>query len=305
MLKLKTQNLQVVRDHVFAAAAKKKASERSANSFCERFWHAAFGLRIWAMAKKMQAPLKAVLKRKLPAGAELKGPRLRPRGDATSGETLGWVGAGDDGSSTPGAHGDRSLPELPRGFTDMLRAEIVCKNEAALTLTFESLVDSVALSPAGGKSRASVRRMTQMPTVQMMSALDVPAAQGESSSSSATGDDNEDGSSDSEGGDGPDDMDFASGWSTTVRVEHVLNGFHASRSREVLPKAAGVLLMAVVTMKQRGPRGGATPVLEQLVEIELMLPWTEDARWLADFMRLEPSEPKPPTPPDSDRGKRP
>lgn len=305
LLMLKAENLQVVHDQGVAAMPKKKSAATSPagppQTFCERFWHAVFGLRIWAMAKRMQGPLKAALRRKLPSNVELKGPRLRPRGDATCGETLGWVALVDDESSAPSeqADADKPLPELPRGFTDMLRVEIVCKDEAALKVAFGCLVDSAALSPGGGrKSRAYSSRLSRLPT--RMSAITFD----EDGSSSATGEDSDASSSDSDGDEGPDDMDFASGWSTTMRVEHVVNGFQANRREEVFPKAAGVLLMAVVRMKQRGPRGGATPVLEQLVEIELMLKGTEDARWLANFMNLKPSESKSPTTrsPNGDRG---
>jgi len=69
------------------------------------------------------------------------------------------------------------------------------------------------------------------------------------------------------------------------KVVHVNNDFHPERLDEVFPSAASVLLMARLAVRFPGPEERS---LQQLVEVELMLPSTADARWLADFCVLDP-----------------
>jgi len=286
-------------------------------SFGERFWFLAFGLLIWGRATELRPFLEAELHRRLPqSGVELVGPHVRPRPDVL----LGAVRATDEvlaaaariaqgpelvagpkvlpnllglswSSSPPGPlivgaverrswaakagfePGDEvvavndvppsaisaedfarivtnrpirfrlklreaQIEPLPPGFTDTLRAEVLCDDEEVLRAAFEGLCGP---GPSCAPS--------------------LPGSPGTGSAGERA--------------------------AVSFQVVRVSNGFHPQQSANVFPRAASVLLKACLSVRLPGPE---QRLLRQLVEVELLLPTTTEARWLAKFLRLDPAE---------------
>jgi len=139
---------------------------------------------------------------------------------------------------------------LPTGLTDMLRAEVVCDDEEALAAAFEAIC---------GPS---------------------PSSLGESASSTSSF------SSQAE----PSEEEVASEPrrpSVCFDVIRAANGFHPGRKDQPFPRAAGLVLTARFSTCQPGPE--EVPV-RQLVEVELLLASTLDARWLVGYLGLTSAE---------------
>lgn len=73
----------------------------------------------------------------------------------------------------------------------------------------------------------------------------------------------------------------------SFRTVRIINDFHEEQHHAALPRAARLLLLARLSAQ---PRGISTVAVQQLVEVELLLPTTAEARWLADFLQLDPAE---------------
>jgi len=73
----------------------------------------------------------------------------------------------------------------------------------------------------------------------------------------------------------------------SFRALRIVNDFHKDMASAVYPRAARLLVIACLSVMPRGV--GAVPV-QQLVQIEVLLPSTMEAQWLIEYLQLDPSE---------------
>jgi len=220
----------------------------SPSCFPKRFWHAAFGLFLWGRAQKLRPVLEEELRRRLPPNVILHGPRVRARSDVIA-----------ESASTTAA-------DTVLGPTNMLRAEVQCKDKDVLRAAFEALCSNPP-NLLGSRFVPTTRKVGES-QVDSNSMSEVAAEEDE------------------------EDNNFIE-YGRSLDILHVMNGFHVDKQYDVFPTTAGVLLTV---------RVGGCPTLEgipmyQLAEVELILDVTLEARWLADVMDL-----KPPPPPVVDTG---
>lgn len=163
------------------------------------------------------------------------------------------------------------IPELPAGFTDVLRAEIVCKDEASMMAALFAMFAEHPSSKEGEHSSSKERPASNSTTGGLGAAQRAPA------------------STDGKGnvvvlstkGRGDAINDFA--------VVQVMSDFHLPHGK-VFPRCAGIkLLVRIGTDKLvRGEE------LRQMVEVELVFPTTQEARFLAKTIGSDPAETPPP-----------
>jgi len=253
--------------------------------FHGRFWRATFGLFLWGRAKLLNPIFEVELQRRLPKSKtyELKGPFLRPRSDvleicdlalkakedlALMSSEAPWekkekalVGWGmteekvrpplDFNAGKPG--GGVIWPTgiaLYSGFTDLLHAEILCTNAAAMKKAFECITGPPSQNLSKRKSFQGRMSSASTNAGSTHSHMSMSGKEGR----------------------------------TKFTVLRVVNDFREDQQK-VIPICAGIKLTACVGWT---PLGYGPPI-EQLVEIELMLKVAPQARWLAKYMDIIPA----------------
>eukprot|EP00927_Polykrikos_kofoidii_P033148 TRINITY_DN28059_c0_g1_i1.p1 TRINITY_DN28059_c0_g1~~TRINITY_DN28059_c0_g1_i1.p1 ORF type:complete len:1318 (+),score=215.35 TRINITY_DN28059_c0_g1_i1:59-4012(+) len=298
----------------------------TAESLNECFWRAAFGLLLRGRAESLLAPLTAELTRRLRKARRrvmLHGPRLMPRSAllgaaaAAGGAVLGAVAAAGQANAATvetniskvvvqsnsrdqaiGANichecGARywqpdsltiarwcmrcgeerrpprnrvdpeneppPVPLIPGGFTDVIKSEVVCRNEDDMWAVLEVLLEP---PPTRERSLDSVDGIASSQKTNVASA-------------------------------GEDEVE--------LRAVRVISDFHGSRSKDVLPRARGILIILELRSKQMVQ---GEP-LRQLIEVELLFESTSEARWLASVVGITPADaPPPPAAPSFKRKKK-
>jgi hypothetical protein len=258
--------------------------------FHGRFWRAAFGLYLWGRAKLLKPILDAEVNRRLPKsrGYELKGPFLRPRADVLGVSELAVAAKAklalmaseppwqkekafgieteerpplDFNAGKPG--GGVKMPTgvaLYTGFGDLLHAQILCNDGKAMQKAYKRLTGKAA------GTRQLLRRNSFKDGVRVSPQGDVLFMN-------------------IQGKEGK----------TKFGVLRVINSFREDQQK-VIPLCASIKLICTVGWLPLG----YGPSIDQLLEIEIMLKATAQARWLAKYMDITP-EMMPPSRTDDDR----
>jgi len=253
--------------------------------FHGRFWRAAFGLFLWGRAKLLQTVFALEISRRLPKkrSYELKGPFLRPRADVLGISELAvqakkrlalmaseppWVVQpkavfGENArEQRPPLDFNAGKPDggvkmptgvgLFNGFTDLLHAEVLCDNAKAMVKAYKALTGK----PMGTKNLS--RRNTFKDKCNVINNERGPAVITSILGVEGRG---------------------------KFGVLRVVNSLREDQQK-VIPLCASVKLVCAIGWTPIG----YGPALEQLVEIEIMLKATKQARWLAKYMDIKPEE---------------
>lgn len=311
----------------------KNIGARSPQNFTEHFWRGVFYLLIWGRAKFLEPFFAKELRERIPDGATIDGPFVRPRADyllemsrkakelakqktTEDAKWLAWQDSERKRKETVGKIGPEAA-ELRRQAKiidpKFLRHLSTWKGTAYTGPVAKPIADDDGMPTGGGISAA--RKLKKKPPPAVDNSL--------SESLAATGADGlPSGLTDvlrveivcdtvgvlksafaklvappkpppparsgfSEGDEGEQNVVDTRGHVVSFRVERVVNDFHKDQGSAVLPRAARILLLARFSVCARGI--GTTPV-DQLVEVELLLPWTVEARWLAEYINLDPAD---------------
>lgn len=302
----------------------------SPKDFPEHFWRGMFYLLLWGRANQLRPHLFTELRRRLPDGTQIIGPTVRPRNDYSAemdrkaredacrrrredAQWTAWETSEFKRRSSVGLLG-------PAAKKAREAAKKINPHVARHMTTWKNVAYTGALAKPGGDSSvasgggpSAVRMLQTKPPV----AVDRSLAE----SRAATGADGlPTGLTDVLRAevmcDTPEAMvaAFAAliqppppparptreeiaeaeqkgtsgrGHIVSFRVLRVVNDFHREQEQVALPRTSGVVLLACFSVCARGV--GSIPV-QQLVEVELVLPWTSEARWLAGHLRLDPVE---------------
>jgi len=270
------------------SAAKKKMI------FAKRFWHATYGMLLWGRAVQLQPHFAKELRKVLGQGAQIRGPRLRPRADVL-------VGPMDPPPShlniTP-LEAELEKLEGPDQFADLLKAEVLCPDTASFAHVWAALCHA---SQHSGDLRAKRLLMRQRSTMKRVSTESTFAAgapedeDDDDSSSSGTGDEWEE-EVKNEGQGLELDPSIAARkvrktkWITTMTILHV----HVDRDWEkVFPRCAGIMLTMCLALQELGPM--SPPPIKILAQVELLFTSTLEARYLAEVFQLDPAVDRPAT----------
>eukprot|EP00928_Gymnodinium_smaydae_P011192 TRINITY_DN14158_c0_g4_i1.p1 TRINITY_DN14158_c0_g4~~TRINITY_DN14158_c0_g4_i1.p1 ORF type:complete len:1337 (+),score=297.97 TRINITY_DN14158_c0_g4_i1:256-4011(+) len=161
------------------------------------------------------------------------------------GQKIPPQGAGDTGEAQRARLAAALKPPLPSGFTDVLRAEIICENEDAMRGALDALL--APPPPQVFPRLAVVKRREKVNTDEDPRPLGI---RGKPES-------------------GEEEINFV--------VVDVASSFHGQRAKEVLPRTRSIVLTCRLSTDQAVKE----TTLQQLVEVELLTPSTKDARWLA------------------------
>jgi hypothetical protein len=164
---------------------------------------------------------------------------------------------------------ERPPPALPREFSNVLRAEVVCRDEEAFESTVRLLLEPPPPAPNLGRRRevASARALTRKMS---------------DDSSIASSDDRFNKQLQQATAKflvPPDQIEF--------RAVKVLSDHHGKRRETVFPRCASVLITLVLG---EYPRKGIDTGPRQLVEVEVVFPWTKDARWLTETCGVDTAD---------------
>jgi len=201
----------------------------------------------------------------------------------------------------------KPMPDLPNGLTDIVRAEVVCETAEAMQTAFAALIapplppkkvkpvvvdddpkkpktpkrkSILDLDPEEEKETAEAKWKLAKGKVMGMTRLSVMGGKTKITKTSEELEREEaQRKAEEEERDGR----------QSFRVIRVVNGFHNDQGDRVFPAAAGILLYGEMMWR---PKQVGVPV-RQLVEVELMMQTTSEARWLVDFTKLTPAETPP------------
>lgn len=202
---------------------------------------------------------------------------------------------------------------LPAGPVNMLRTEIVCKNVESLLAAYEVLTEDAEEDDIPAKSKevinleeVSEQREDEDEDEEADETVDVEEIEP---------DDEDDFFLPEDEASVPSELSLFSraelhvqrraplGLPAKLRLVKVFNGFHPDNANKIFPQAAGILLLMHVSARKsqtahKGhgekesdwaePLVDPTDLVQQLVEVELLLDSTVEARWLTNFTKLEP-----------------
>jgi len=231
-------------------------------AFIENFWRGAYFLLLWGRGKRLQSVMNKELRRRLPldkveGDLEVRGPRIRPRCDVmlTGDPPVAWRSARLTASVEAVVGGNQ---DFQPGLTDILRAEVVCQTPEDLVEVFHALCHAPTPTHSAEEPDDT-------------SAEDVEGAP-----------------ETSEDGEAAAEEALNAREDVSLEVVRIINDFRAAEIGHALPRAAGVLLICVMKVAPR-IRG---EMVQQLVEVELMLQHTAEARWLAEYLQIVPDTPE-------------
>jgi len=239
------------------------------------------------------------------------GPRLTPLAEVLR---CTWARgpAGQPSTRVP-VNGDEQ--PVPKGPVNMLRTEIVCKNVESLLAAFDVLTDSHEEEHLTAKEESSLQELS-FEEVTSEAEADL-----EDLSDNEEADDEE---AEEVRSAAPESVSMAResseptlfdraelhvqrraplGVPAKLRLVKVFNGFHKDNADKILPQTAGILLLMYASSRKSktshkghgekekdsvDPLVDSTDLIQQLVEVELLLDSTSEARWLANFTDLDP-----------------
>lgn len=250
--------------------------------FHGRFWRATYGLFLWGRAKLLKPLMEAEIARRLLAsktGAyELKGPFLRPRSHVLGISELAvkakaklalhaseppWDNkpkvAGLFVEPRPRLDFNAGKPDggvkmptgiaLYPGFGDLLHAQVLCDDGKAMAKVFKDLTGGPKDTDAHLRRNSYKGKSRGSVIVKDNVYMSIFGQEGR----------------------------------TKFGVLRVINDFRQDQQK-VIPLCAGIKLICSLGWT---PLGYGAPI-EQLCEIELMLKATVQARWLAEYMKIQP-----------------
>lgn len=239
------------------------------------------------------------------------GPRLTPLAEVLR---CTWARgpAGQPSTRVP-VNGDEQ--PVPKGPVNMLRTEIVCKNVESLLAAFDVLTDSRDEDHLTAKEESSL---------QELSFEDVTSEVDADLEELSDNDEADDEEAEEVRSAAPESVSMAResseptlfdraelhvqrraplGVPAKLRLVKVFNGFHKDNADKILPQTAGILLLMYASSRKSktshkghgekekdsvDPLTDSTDLIQQLVEVELLLDSTSEARWLANFTDLDP-----------------
>jgi len=210
---------------------------------------------------------------------------------------------------------------LPTGPVNMLRTEIVCKNVESLLAAYDVLTEDPDEDDIPAKSKETINLEEVSPDGEE----EGDEEEDDPTSEVEEGEGGEDGQDDEfeddvflpeeAEGSAPSELSLFSraelhvqrrapfGLPAKLRLVKVFNGFHPDNATSIFPQAAGVLLLMHVSARKsktahKGhgekesdwsePLVDPSDLVQQLVEVELLLDSTVEARWLTNFTKLDP-----------------
>lgn len=203
---------------------------------------------------------------------------------------------------------------LPAGPVNMLRTEIVCKNVESLLAAYEVLTEDAEEDDIPAKSK-EVMDLEEVSENREDEDEEEEEVDQTADVEEIEPDDEEDFFLPEDEASAPSELSLFSraelhvqrraplGLPAKLRLVKVFNGFHPDNANKIFPQAAGILLlMHVSARKSQTARKGngekesdwaeplvdPTDLVQQLVEVELLLDSTVEARWLTNFTKLEP-----------------
>jgi hypothetical protein len=255
--------------------------------FHGRFWRGAFGLWLWGRAKLLKPVLEVEIRRRLSDSFEVLGPTLRPKADMLQVGELALKAQAElkkMASEPPWLEGKTdylssllSVSKSPRkpldynagkpgagikfptgialyeGFTDVLTAKVVCNDAKAMKKALEALSGVPTRDVLKGKIEHEMRGSLAKDSKGRPTHIYMMI----------------------QGKEGR----------TRFSAQSIQNDFREDQQK-VIPLTAGVKLTCNVGWV---PLSYGPPI-EQVVEIELILRPTLQARWLADYVGLKPSD---------------
>jgi len=234
----------------------------------------------------------------------LNGPRL-----ASLAEVLRMTWAkGDAGRpSKLVQHRPREHP-LPAGPTGMLRTEIVCRNIQSLIAAFDAITGPPPVDEGPAKdpdedfmleeSDSEQEEEEEEEETDDEEEEDDDASQARSSGAASVV-----GAKKFQRAEVRAKRRAPIGKPAKIRVVRIINGFHPDKSSTIFPQGAGILMLVHVSARKsqkahlghgekeedyKQPLTDDSDVVQQLVEVELLLDSSVEARWLENFTGLEP-----------------
>eukprot|EP00931_Biecheleriopsis_adriatica_P049816 TRINITY_DN28827_c0_g2_i1.p1 TRINITY_DN28827_c0_g2~~TRINITY_DN28827_c0_g2_i1.p1 ORF type:complete len:1463 (-),score=373.01 TRINITY_DN28827_c0_g2_i1:200-4588(-) len=244
----------------------------------------------------------------------VNGPRLVQLAEVLR---LDWAQgpAGQPSSRVPNKTGEQPVPAGPTG---MLRTEIVCRNKESLMAAFNALTGP----PFPEKLPAPKDEWDDDFQLDETESEDEEESEYDSDEESEEGskspshgsqlDNEEDDAAEEEEDLGPlgcraevrAKRRAPIGRPAKIRVVKIINGFHRDKAKDIFPQAAGILLLMWCSARKsrdaakgigekeedcKHPLVDETDLVQQLVEVELLLDSSVEARWLTNFGGLDPS----------------